>query len=388
MSCNRAAACAYGRCAGDATVSLGADQSSEATFAGVPRGTAVAVTVDDPDGIQADNARYAVLGGASPSTVLVVTGSGDVNRDAFYVQHALAAGTPADTAFRIAGVPAAQLASWTEDRLAPHAAVLLLSSRGLERHGRELLAAYAQHGGGIFIAAGPEVDGEVVGDVLGAGSSLQIAAPNPGKPASRVLAPADGRHPVFQAFAANPASLGLVTFRNAARVAGAACQTLARFTSGETALVECPAGEGRAIVIASDLDNRWNDFPLHATFVPFVHEVVRFLASSRPHAVDYLVGDAPAGVPRVPGIAMLDAAARGAGGVRAIAVNVDPRESDPARLSVDDFQSAVTRLKDTGGVETRGEARQQEDQQHLWQYALAAMAILLAAEGVLAARTA
>jgi len=33
--------------------------------------------------------------------------------------------------------------------------VLLLSTRGLERHGRELLAAYAQHGGGILIAAGP-----------------------------------------------------------------------------------------------------------------------------------------------------------------------------------------------------------------------------------------
>ena len=72
-------------------------------------------------------------------------------------------------------------------------------------------------------------------------------------------------------------------------------------------MIECPAGEGRAIVVASDLDNRWNDFPLHATFVPFVHEAVRFLASSRPHALDYLIGDAPAGVPRVPGIAMLDA---------------------------------------------------------------------------------
>ncbi|HEV8209041.1 MAG TPA: VWA domain-containing protein [Vicinamibacterales bacterium] len=376
------------RPAGDAVVSLGASQSAEATFAGAPRGTAAAVTVDDPDGIQADNVRYAVLGGTSPSSVLVVTGSGDVNRDAFYVQHALAAGTRADAAFQIAGVAAAQLASWTEERLAPHAAVLLLSTRGLERRGRELLAGYVQHGGGLFIAAGPEVDGEVVGDVLGAGSTLQIAAPNVGKPASRVLAPADGRHPVFQTFAANPASLGLVTFRNAARVAGTACQTLARFTTGETALVECPAGEGRAIVIASDLDNRWNDFPLHATFVPFVHEVVRFLASAHLQTVDYLVGDAPPGVPRVPGIVTVGAAARGAGGARAIAVNVDPRESDPARLSMDDFQSAVTRLKDTGALEMRGEARQQEDQQHLWQYALAAMAILLAAEGVLAARTA
>ena len=374
------------RPAGDATVSLGANQSAEATFAGAPRGVSAAVRVEDGGGIQADNVRYAVLGGTSKPSVLLVSGSGDANRDAFYVQHALAAGT-ADAAFQVAGVAGAQLAAWPDDRVAPYAAVFLLSTRGLERHGRELLAGYAQHGGGIFIAAGPEVDGELVGDILGAGSTLRIAAVEGARPAPRALAPADGRHPVFQAFAGNPASLGLVTFQQAARISGTACQTLARFTTGDTALIECPAGDGRALVIASDLDNRWNDFPLHATFVPFVHEVARYLASARAHAVDYLIADAPAGVKRAPGIVTVNDAAR-AGGARTIAVNVDPRESDSARMSVDDFQSAVTRLKDAGGGQTRGEARQQEDEQHLWRYALAAMALLLAAEGVLAARTA
>jgi len=122
--------------------------------------------------------------------------------------------------------------------------------------------------------------------------------------------------------------------------------------------------------------------------VPFLHEVVRYLASGRAHATEYLIGDVPAGVKRTPGIATLADPARAGGAARTIAINVDPRESDPARLSIDDFQSAVTRLKDEGGLETRGEARQQEDEQHLWRYALAAMAILLAAEGLLAARTA
>ena len=77
-----------------------------------------------------------------------------------------------------------------------------------------------------------------------------------------------------------------------------------------------------------------------------------------------------------------------AAGTRRIAVNVDPREADPARITVEDFQSAVTRLKAAGGVEARVEARQQEDRQHLWQYALALMVLLLAGEGLLAARTA
>ena len=57
-------------------------------------------------------------------------------------------------------------------------------------------------------------------------------------------------------------------------------------------------------------------------------------------------------------------------------------------MSVDEFRSAVTRLKDAGSSDAHVEARQQEDRQHLWQYAMAFMVLLLAAEGLLAARTA
>jgi len=370
-----------------ATVPLGPHQSAEATFAGAPRGAAATVTVDDADGIPADNIRYAVLGGTSRPSVLVISASGDLSRDAFYVQHALAAGTR-DAAFQVTGAGGAQLSAWSEDRLTPHAAVLLLSTRGLERRGRELLASYVRNGGGILIAAGADVDGSIVADVLGAGSTLRVVTVNGTRPEPRALAPTDVRHPVFQPFAGNAAKLGLVTFQNASWIGGTGCQTLARFTSGDTALIECPSGDGRTLVLASDLDNRWNDFPLHATFVPFLHEVVRYLASARAHASEYFVGDAPPGVKRAPGIVALADPAVAAGGVRRIAVNVDPREADPARISIEDFQSAVTRLKAAGGVEARVEARQQEDRQHLWQYALALMAVLLAVEGLLAARTA
>jgi len=376
-----------GRPAGDAVVPLGPNQSGDATFAGAPRGTNAMVRVEDPEGIPADNVRYALVGGVSRPSVLVVTGSGDMTREAFYVQHALAAGAPGNAAFQIAGVSGAQLSSWTDDRLAPHAAVFLLSTRGLERRGRELLSTYARTGGGVLIAAGAEVDGDIVADVLGAGSTLRITAVENQKPTPRALAPADVRHPIFRAFAGSATTLGLVRFERASRIAGSGCQTLARFTTGDAAFLECPAGEGRALVLAADLDNKWSDFPLHATFVPFLHEIVGYLASARAHASDYVVADAPAGVPKTPGFATIDAGAR-RGAARPITVNVDPRESDSSRISADEFQSAVTRLKDEGGAEARLEARQQEDRQHLWQYAVALMVLLLAAEGVLAARTA
>lgn len=391
------------RAAGDADATLAPNQSAEVTFAGAPRGASAAVTVEDPDGLPADNVRYAVLGGTDQPAVLVVTGSGDVGRDAFYVQQALAAGAAPAGGYRTVGLSAAQLSSFApggpgrggsrgdpgdDNRIGENAAVLLLSTRGLERRGREALAAYTQKGGGLFVAAGPDVDGDVASDVIGGASALRIVSDGGVKPAARTLAPADGRHPVFQPFVGTAATLGLVTFQNAARISGAGCQTLARFTTSEAAMIECPAGEGRALVLASDLDNRWNDFPRRATFVPFLHEVVRYLASARPRPAEYLVGEAPAGVRRVPGVTTVADAGRPRSPARRVAINVDPRESDAARITVDEFQSAVTRLKPADGAGARVEARQQEDRQHLWQYVLALMVVMLGVEGVIASRAA
>jgi hypothetical protein len=400
-----------GRAAGEATAAAGPNQSADVTFAGPFTGTAAAVTVEDPDGLAADNVRYAALTGGRRPGVLAVSANGSLDRDAFYVQHALAAG-PGGGGYDVSAMSGGQLSAEpagpstaARDRLSSQAAVLLLSTRGLERRGRELLAAYVHAGGGLLVAAGAEVDGDVAADVLGEGASLKIAAVTGSRPETRTLAPADLRHPIFRLFAGASAPLTLVRFRNATRIEGSGCQTLARFTTGDAALLECGAGDGRALIFASDLDNAWNDFPQHASFVPFLHEAVRYLASARAHSSDYLVGETPAGVPREPGVHPVRSAAystpggpggtAGPGGpdgpndiIRRVVVNVDPRESDPARLTVEEFQGAVTRLKDIDAPGRRLVARQQEDDQHLWQYALILMIVALAVEGVIAGRTA
>ena len=86
-----------------------------------------------------------------------------------------------------------------------------------------------------------------------------------------MLAPADDAIRSSQPFGANAATLGLVRFQNLARIAGTSCQTLATFTSGEAAVLGA-GRRGPRPDRASDFNNRWNDFPLHPTFVPFVHE--------------------------------------------------------------------------------------------------------------------
>jgi hypothetical protein len=391
-----------GRAAGETTSPLGGGQSADVTFAAPSRGGSVAaISVDDPDGIQADNVRYIALAGSARPSVLLIAGSGDAEKDAFYVRHALAAGEPGGRGYALDVIGGAQLASGpgvpakpgtpgvsllpvTEDRLKDYAAVLLLSTRGLERRGREMLASYVRAGGGLLIASGPDVDGDVAGDVLGAGATLRIVSVAGSKQVPRTLAPADARHPVFRPFAGTTATLGLVRFQNAARIEGSGCLTLARFTTGDTALLECPAGEGRALVLASDLDNRWNDFPLHTSFVPFLHEAVRYVSSARTHASEYFVGDAPSPAPPTPGVHLVGGGRQGT--PRRVAVNVDPRESDPARITTEEFESAVTRLKDAGAA-VRVEAREREDRQHLWQYAIALMVVTLTVEGFIASRT-
>src|SRR5207244_13394634 len=97
-----------------------------------------------------------------------------------------------------------------------------------------------------------------------------------------------------------------------------------------------------------------DDCLLHSTLSPFLHEAVIYLSGGIPRAGDYLVSEVPAGVPPTPGVVTLPEPRAGAATrPRRVAVNVDPRESDPARMSVGDFQSTVTRLKDVGASGAR-----------------------------------
>ena len=236
------------------------------------------------------------------------------------------------------------------------------------------------------MAAGPDVDGELVRDVLGDADGLEITKADD-QPLARTLVASDVRHPIFQPFGASLATLALVRFQRVTHISGAGCQAVARFTTGETALLDCPAGAGRALILASDLDHRWNDFPVHPSFVPFLNEAVRYLAGRRALRGEYLVGST--GVPRTPGIqTLVTSDAPSTAAPDRVAVNVDPKEGDPARVSADDFRSAVTHLREATESGSSVAARRQEDRQHLWQYVLVMTVVVLGLEGFVASRTA
>ncbi len=364
----------------ETTVALSAGQAATVALP-LPKARWASLTVDDARGVQGDNTRYVILDTASRPSVLVVTASGDNSREAFYIEQALVAVGGDGSAFDAEGVSGAALQSWTQARLDGHMAVVVVSTRGLEHHGRELLKTYLQSGGGLLLTAGGDIDSDAVSEILGGLASTAVAGDGTAA-AARTLAPIDSRHPVLRMFS-GMSSLSLVRFQRVSSIRAPRCQTLAQFSSGEPALVDCSFGEGRALIFASDLGKAWNDFPVHATFVPFMHEALQYLVRTR-ESSDYAIGAVPNGVRPAPGIATL-ADSRGRP-PRPISVNVDPSEADAGRLSVEEFQSAV--LHDGGEAVSaeRLEAREQEEQQHLWRYALILMAAALAAESLVAAR--
>jgi hypothetical protein len=261
-------------------------------------------------------------------------------------------------------------------------AVVLVSTRGLEPRGRERLAAYLRAGGGMLVSAGPDVDAALVAEVLAGAGRIALASVEAER-VGRALAPTDPRHPAFAPFRESPAALGAASFDRIVNVEAGACRTLARFTTGEAALVECEDGRGRAMVFASDMDGAWNDWPKRATFVPWLRASIDYLASAVTGA-SALVTDRPAGAPAVPGIYTVPEAA----GTRRIVVNADPSESDPARLTPVEFLSAITTAPATAGPPPGArQARDLEEGQGLWWYALWLVLALLVAESVVSART-
>jgi hypothetical protein len=328
------------------------------------------VSVDDPQGIPGDNVRYAVLDPVSRARVLLVT-TGGATPAGFYLAKALeSTATDAGSPVELQMTTGSAVASMSAEALSRYAAVVLLSTRGLERHAGETVGAFVRRGGGLLVAAAPDVEPSVLASMFGWKASF---ATTDSTTVPSVLSVTDLRHPIFRPFGALAANLGQVRFDHAWKVHPDGWTIAARFTDGTPALVERHEDAGRIVLFASDVDRRWNDFPLHPSFVPFTVEAVRYVCGSRDDASDYVVARAPQGARPEPGVYKI-------AGDRSVAVNVDPRESATAAMNEDDFRSMVEVVNagTTGGADAR--AQETENRQGYWRYGLMLMLAALVAE--------
>jgi hypothetical protein len=344
----------------------------------------------DGDAFRSDDHRLTHIELARTVRALIINGDArtvDKDDEPFFLERALRAGDhgAALTTVLPDDVPL--------DGLAAYTAVFALNVAQPSTALAAALGRFVEGGGGLFLSVGARVDPAVWNDRLGKLlpqplAVARTAAALPGqhagetideRPAER-LAPLDRRHPMLANFP--PHGEGLVSTRFFKYMLlepvpdAPERGVILRFESGAPALVERQVGKGRVLLLSTTVDREWTDLPIRPGFLPLVQEAARRLVggSDSEAAPALLVGqthelhmvgddrrlevtkpdgsvwvarnDTP-GVSRTipfadtdePGVYRVRAAGPdGSLAPRAadsFVVNIDPRESNPARLAPD-----------------------------------------------------
>jgi hypothetical protein len=355
-------------------VELGPQAAGEVRFTATlaPRGGAE-VRVDDRDGYQSDNARYFVLDPPTALPIFIVTAEPpDSSNAGLYIERALSVADDG-RAFAPRVMDGRAFSALPAAQFAEAAAVILLGTSTLDRGGRESIASFLRSGGRVLLTLGPDIDLATLADTVGTRVQVDPAAVEPGGRTVALVA-TDTRHPIFQPFSTPTGALGDVYVERYRRLTVERGQNvLARFSGGGEALLEQSVERGRLLVFASDLDNRWNRFPLNPAFVPWTIETGRYLASGREQRQSFTLPYVPTGVPSDAGVYQA--------GERLVAVNPDVRESNPARTTPAEFLAGITRSGEVGATLAAAVAREQEERQRLWQFGLLLMFVALTGEG-------
>lgn len=326
------------------------------------------VTLVDPDpgGLTADDSRALQPDADARTRVLVVSAP----EDSFYLDSALRAADDA-SAFDVVGASVAGLMASLAQQQLPDV-VFLVGARGVDRAGRDALLRYVRNGGRLFVSAPDGLNEPGFVPLL---DGLSVSLPRADDPVL-TLAAVEARHPLFSRLGPVAGAMGAARFTRAWRVRASGWDVLARFNDGAPALLERGIGSGRVVFFASDVNRGWNDFPLQSAFVPFVHEIVRYLGPDRVSR-EFTPGTLPEGSQPALGFVTLSNG-------QVAAVNADPRESDGGRMTAAQFSSAVRhrgdRRLDAGAARRRAQAV--EEQQSFWRYGLMLMFVTLVAEGL------
>jgi hypothetical protein len=245
------------------------------------------------DNLKPDNAFHFVASPAQRLPVFILEPSRAARETTLYLQRALAIGTA--PAFRVDIRQGESIASTDLDR---HRVVILNDTAAISSG--DILKRFVAQGGGLFVIAGERANwGTDSNDLLpGVPSSV---VDRPGRGGS--LAEIDYSHPILEIFKA-PRSGNLSTarffrYRAIAMKADTADRNkqqlptqrvIARFDDGAVAMAERTIGSGHVILWASTLDNYWNNLALESVYLPFVHRVVRHLATYEEPAHWFTVG--------------------------------------------------------------------------------------------------
>ena len=349
---------------------------------------------------------------------VAIVDSGDRSDGSLFLSKALSIGTT--PTFHVDVASASRVTPTAFDK---RAVAVLNDTMFPPAAGGGVLKRFLERGGGLLVVTGdhttwPPGEAELLPGRLGA--TVDRTSGRSGS-----LGYLDYSHPVFEVFKAPRSGdfSAAHVFRYRALQTLPTDRILARFDDGAIAAAERKVGAGRAIVWTSTLDDSWTDIGVKPIFLPLVHQLVRYLAHYEPATSWFTVGQVLDLTARAKGRAdksdrivvtpsgerisqssagegsegLLELNEQGvyevrssgaaAGRPEAIAVNLEPAESDLASIDPRELVAAVTghaTLLEAQPAQAQEMTREEsERRQSLWWYLLMAGLLLLAAETVI-----
>ncbi|MBA3441848.1 MAG: BatA domain-containing protein [Pyrinomonadaceae bacterium] len=374
----------------------------------------VTVSMGSANEFTFDNNFYFTLRREAQAKALIVENAGRGRSDSLFLRNALTTGEnlPFTLTVKTAG-------STNPAELAEHSIVILNDVRNLSSAFAENLARFVEAGGGLIIAAGRNTDVEEFNRTLARVAPVTLGEAIIARGEPIAISEIKTDHPVFEVFR-NSGRLGMwrVLGYHRSEPKGNS-SVLARYEDGSPALVEAPFGAGKVLLLTSTLDTSWSDLPLTPLYLPLVRQMVRYLGEQEANAWHTLgqtftvpkaaAGGAPPAVDtpseqrltervqtatgdllitaREPGFYRL----RYPEQVEFAAVDLDGKESDLAKLNLDEFLAAVTNVGDEPASTTAAAAQPSDDEiearQRIWWPMLIGALLLFVAEAIIARRT-
>lgn len=253
------------------------------------------------DALAVDNKRYFTLQSLRSIKVHAVSDKPRTqNRyqttETFFMKRAIAAGSEAVPINFIesSSVPEATTLNRTD-------VLVLANVARLSPDEARRVTDYVAGGGGLIITVGDNIDVDLYEQRLG--GEIGVMPCNFVRPVGdafdrqqfRVLATVKYEHPIFVPFKEpNHGDFGKARFYRLFQAVPTENATiLASYDDGSPALFEKPYGNlGRVLCFTSTIDREWNDLPIRAVYLPFLHESIKYLALKDVETVpDYRVGD-------------------------------------------------------------------------------------------------
>lgn len=401
----------------EVSIPAGESRTLEFTDFNLTEGLNQATILIDGDRFNPDNRFEFSLQRRSKSKALIIesatraTGGG--RDESLYLRNALTAGenNPFEVEVRTAGtVNPADLKNYR---------LVVVNDATLSPGLSATLIKEIEKGLCLIVGLGPHTAPASFNAPLGEGPGLReglgVTLGEPAGPRGDYVTLSETRpdHPLFEPFR-QAGRLPTTRVREYRQVEpGPATAVIARYDNGAPALLESTRGRGRALLITTTLDTGWNDLPLTPYYLPLVRQMTRYLVE-REARLAWTVGetlplerstdgrlpdvDTPAGK-RLPtnnnGVIGLAEAGlyrlRYADRTETIAVNIDRRESDPARLDVASLLAGFAGADQTTALEPNPataavEPSAVEARQNFWFYLLIAALLLFITEGLIARR--